>query len=157
MPWLVSQCAWGLCSGEEHWAQGCESSCWGLGLASTILLPPASALAAQPLQPQPCPGQPGAAREEVPGQGNGSESANCTESFPPAPGLPNCTSAVALRCFSVLQKAQIGARAFGFIFSTSKIAVPVAETVLSTGVYPMNQQCKAGILNFSDFPGTDLA
>lgn len=67
-------------------------------------------------------------------------------------GLPNCTPGLALRWFGVLHKAQLGACAFRFIFSTSKIAAHLAETVLSTGVCPMNQQCKTGILNFSHFP-----
>lgn len=97
-----------------------------------------------------------AARDEVPGQGDGSKSADCTGSFPQACGLPNSTSAVLLHCFSVLQKAQAGARAFRFILSTGKVAAHLAEAVLSTGVDPVNQQCKTGILNFSHFPGTDF-
>lgn len=132
-----------VCSREELWAQGWEGSCWGLGLASTVLLPTPSALPRGHSSPgsttPPSPALPAlpttdAERDEVPGPGNASESAHCTESCPQACDLPNCTPAVVLHCFSVLQKAQIRACAFGFIFSTSKIAVHLAETVLSTGV-----------------------
>lgn len=135
-----------------HWAGRAPAGAWGL---PAPLLPTASALpggtaalAAQPPSPalpcQPCPALPttDAERDEVPRQGNASKRADCTQSFPQACDLPNCTPAVVLHCFSELQKAQIRACAFGFIFSTSKIAVRLAETVLSTGVYPMNQHCK---------------